>query len=233
MMRGTTWWLVVAVVAAAALALWPGAAPPSAPAAAVAVDAKSTPSVGALVPEPSRAAASTAVAPPAADAEPVSSPLPPQDPERVPLPTIGGAPADELQQQRLRMLLHAMAAAGLPLVMTEDLSATAWQALDGWLAPLLEQRQQLTGRASASLDALVRDRFARGDYEVCSALPPEVAGEYRSWQHAQDAGQQPVLHLVRIAHGQAGEVDMLREQGTALDRDMARLARDFFARMRR
>ncbi len=157
--------------------------------------------------------------------------LPPH-PDDVALPTIGGEPPSEQQSAYLRMLAHAMANAGMPWTMPEDIPKDSFDLLNTWTEPMLTERADLTKRCTEIAQRAVKERLDSGAYEVkrttpTSWPPSEVVG----WRWAKDARGKDIVYVVRIRGGELPKVDYMRARSNAIDMDMAAVARGLFDRL--
>lgn len=166
-----------------------------------------------------------------ADVELVSPPAQMLNPDQVVLPTIDGRALTDEQSNLLRILAHAMSESGLSCEMPSDISSEGWDLLHGWIAPLRAERKVVAEQGQAAASSEFRSRIESGRYEVRLAPPSKVPREdVVGWQHAKDAQGKDVVYFVRISPGQVPELDFTRARTSALDRDMAILARGFFDR---
>jgi hypothetical protein len=173
----------------------------------------------------------TQVAKSGADVALVSAAARVLDPDQVVLPTIDGRALTDEQSNLLRILAHAMSEAGLSCEMPSDISSEGWDLLHGWIAPLRAERKVVAEQSQAAASREFRSRIDSGRYEVRLAPPSKVPREdVVGWQHAKDAQGKDVVYFVRIPPGQVPELDFARARTSALDRDMALLARGFFDR---
>jgi len=155
-------------------------------------------------------------------------------PDAVILPTIGGNPANKEQSQYLRMLVHAMAGAGLSLDMPGDIPENMFSLLESWTEPLLSERATLSKHGAEMAQQFIRDRLSAGLSEVTTTPPTSwPPSEVVGWRHAKDAGGRDVYHVVRIRGGDVPRIDYIRDRSNAIDGDMAALARGLFDRLRK
>ncbi|HEX6813936.1 MAG TPA: hypothetical protein VF384_20100 [Planctomycetota bacterium] len=153
-------------------------------------------------------------------------------PDEVVLPTIDDKPLDQDQQQFLRMLARAMADAGLSCSMPRDLSRASWELLQTWTSPLRNERGELEQQSQKLVSDAVSARLQEGRYELRDHPPVKSPpGDYVGWRHATDARGRNVVHFVRIGAGELPKADSMRERCSAIDRDMASLARHLFDRL--